>query len=198
MKKKTSSKIFLTSVSLGLFCLAACGGGNSSSQPSAAPAFVTAANSSAQLLQFIDNSIPSSPASMPNAGSANYIGMGSFGASSDDQVLKGSPDYIADVSLTVDFAAAVVTGNFDNFAARDGRKLSGTLVVSNGVLSEENFLADAKGSLFAASSTQTIDGVIVGQLFGTNQDAIGGGFAGNRTSNGTADVLYGAFGAQKQ
>ena len=158
-----------------------------------------------ELQDRLENDFVSEPAQLPKRGTADYRGFMTAR-------LPLGPDgarraYIADLSLSVDFAAPKdqVSGRAQNFEAGDDR-LGGRLAIRGGDLirstdPDDNytFEARANGTLSKGATDYAVDAAISGEFRGRGETGVSGVLYGDITGpDDWQDVFDGTVHAERQ
>lgn len=139
----------------------------------------------------------SNPGALPIKGTASYAGFMTLGLP-----IGGAPqDFIGDLDVSVDFAANrdQVSGTASNF-----KGLTGTLSIAGGDLDratdtnvDYTFDGTVTGSLAQAGQSYDIDGNIVGEFRGRNQDGLTGVVYGDINGPDGQDLFDGSLAATR-
>lgn len=175
---------------IGLGLLAACS--SSKGGDAAARSDQAAALEAALAQENISN-----PDTLPMRGTATYKGFMTLGLP-----IGGAPqDYVGDLNLSVDFAA-----NRDQVSgtARNFNGLSGELAIAGGDLDrgtdtsvDYTFDGAVTGTLAQAGQNYAIDGDIVGEFRGRNQDGLTGVIYGDIDGPDGQDLFDGSIAATR-
>ena len=180
---------------IALIIVAGCSGGGGDRS------FADAEREAIELAATLEDLEISSVAQLPTSGSAAYEGM----------IGVAVPGYavLGDLNVNVNFASESITGNAGNFIDSDDERISGSLAIDNGSfirnadpLTEFQFTADIGGALSDSDGNYLVDGQLLGDFLGQNQEGMSGLVVGTISSPtlGTASISEdnSGFGALRQ
>ena len=142
--------------------------------------------------------VPTVPSTLPPGGSATYDGYIIAATPSDEFVVAGELEMIAN------FLTPEVTGTARNFVDENDVRLGGTLAITNGAINRAattnpdfTFVADLDGTLTDPGDSYLVDGTLSGDFFGTSYGAVFGPVGGTVTADFGTLALDGVFIAER-
>lgn len=154
---------------------------------------MTRAERAAALEAALEEENISKPSALPVRGTASYTGFMTLGLPIGGE----TSDYVGDLDLQVDFGAArnQIAGTASNF---DG--LSGDLAISGGNIDQSTdtdidytFDGAVDGSFGYDGDSYTVDGSLVGEFRGRNQDGVTGVIYGDINGPDGQDLFDGTL-----
>ena len=180
--------------------LAACGGGGGSVEM--APTRTEAVE---KLESRIARKTVSDPSRLPVAGRADYEGY--LRANLPVGRDGGRVDYIGDLAMDVNFAAArdEISGTVTGLQSGDGDRLRGALAVSGGDIFRDTVVRDnytftgrIDGTVRRGRSRYAIDAGLEGEFRGRDRAAVSGIVFGDVEGPRGVDIFDGSFVAERQ
>ncbi|MGR3342331.1 MAG: hypothetical protein ACU0DI_03755 [Paracoccaceae bacterium] len=184
------SRNFLACLSAG-----ACGGdGGGGTTP---PVDYTSYQAQSAALHAIWDAVAvTDPATLPAGGSASYTGVMRL----DAQLGAGSTSMAGALNLVANFAADSISGSANNFYDDADNSMTGSLVISNGVLDraantaiEYTFSSVLAGTLAGGGENFVISADLSGDFLGPSFGAVVGVIAGTATTGFGSGYLFGEF-----
>lgn len=179
---------------LSLTICVGCGG----SGPATNPDFLALVDESAAVSALVSTEQPTDPSTLPTTGVANYSGVAQFGLSDNLDALMDNPEFLSEADFLVDFDNAALSGQFHSFEDASNSEIAGTMSISDGLITEETFVATASGDVAFAGVDRNIGGLILGEIVGTDAGLLGGAFVGKMESGTNNQDLFGIFSATLQ
>lgn len=106
--------------------------------------------------------------SMPNSGTASYLGVAGFVPTGAGSVLQGV------ASMTADFGRASFSGTLTDFRNDDNRRVPGRMNLRNGSITGNEVNADLRGNLVISGQDQRVTGLMNGAFGGPRANAMVG------------------------
>lgn len=172
------SVVFRGCAMLGLFALAACSSGGSSSSPS----YTQLMSSQAAFLDgylddrsFNDDLTPVSR--MPRSGTASYQGTGSV--TLGRSYAAGAPQVAGQANLNADFSNSEISGRVTDFKAAPGHRTTGGNIRVDGQIIENVMIGSARGNVNVDGRTHGMSDSAIGVFLERDASAV------NVASDGT-------------
>lgn len=172
---KTSPTIRISIIASGLL-LAAC---QSSTSPTG---FGDLSFEELNTLSAQQATLTRTAAAMPTTGTAQYNGFANIGLHTDQDNMWTAAA-LGEVVVNTNFDAGTLTGTIDNFVYYDQSPISGSMVISNGIITGDTFTAQADGTV----ATSVLDYDIDGEFYGDNADMMSMFFDGTSTIGGVTE-----------
>ncbi|AZQ69486.1 hypothetical protein EF888_21440 [Silicimonas algicola] len=151
--------------------LAACGGGSGGGGAETFDQLASRGNG--LIAEYWETSLTET---MPASGTANYRGIAahsSFYTNPEDIV--ADPDSLSNVEVTANFSTSSMGGVTNNFRVPgNSYPISGSLAITNGIISGSEFIADVSGTLTEDGIPVMYDGIVAGGFLGTGAQALAG------------------------
>lgn len=162
----------MTTIGACALGLAGCGGSDGI-DPSVS--FQTRADA-AQLIYDQTATMTTTPvANMPDTATASYRGVASALASLPDGDIEA---LYADVNMTADFGADSISGRLRNWQGNTVGAIGGSLVLSAGSITDNEWAAMAAGTLSADGEAGDVSVAMSGEFLGPDAGALNGTFTG--------------------
>ena len=189
----------LHSVNVATLCcllLAACGGDSGDGGTTPPVDYSTYQAQFAALHATWDSIAVTDPATLPDSGSATFSGVMLL----DAQLGAGATSMAGTLNLAANFATDGISGTADNFIDDADIAMTGTLVISNGILDrnantaiEYTFSSLLAGTLAGGGETYVISADLSGDFLGPSYDAVAGVIAGSAETGFGTGYLFGEF-----
>jgi hypothetical protein len=185
--------------------VAACGGGSSTSQtpsptepetpsltepdtpPPPPPTFEELLTTSYDLFSSLGSL--SQATNMPASGTASFSGVAGV-----REVGDPDPSLLSEIALSADFSDGTIDGELRNFVTSGGLPITGTLDISNGVISGNTIDFDMNGVLSGNGTNATVSGSSSNAGFvGDGAQGVGGNLTGTFTPDGAPSIPVDGF-----
>ncbi len=163
----------------GLAALAGCGGGGGGG--SIGSGFATRNQFRNDQLDRVLSRPDTRVSDLPVAGAATYAGYAGFVVNQDG---PAEDAYLGDLSLRANFGTARVNGQIDNFSARSGASVTGSLAIGGAPIIGTTFQPRFGGALRVNGSPASVDGDVDGAFFGRFYEGVAGTLTGSIARDG--------------
>jgi hypothetical protein len=192
-----------TLLGLGLVVLSACGGSEEQSglsDPPQSKSFSQLLTEEIALSESWSDGYFTDPATLPNAGTANYVGIVRIAVETGGPEIQMAGDF----AVTANFQTTTVSGAATGFVDQSDQSYVGVLSMADGSIDraadtavEYTFIAEIGGTLTRSGAIYDITGLLGGDFLEPAYGAIDGVISGTVTSGIDGGLVYGDFIAEQ-